>query len=504
MNTDQLADNPAELVRSYAQTLTIPTGLLKGQRFDLHPFQTDWLTAALFSDIVRSAYLCIARKNAKTALIALILLCYLCGPLNVKNWRAIVASCDRDKADELKRQLEEIKEASGIPDKRLRIYADKATGLHGSEVTFLSGSGNSGQAAGADLSIIDELGLLEERDRPLVQAMTTATAGRDGRLLCISIRGGGPFMLEAEERARALASVCYVEFSGRSGAPLDDEENWHAANPGLAVGIKSLTGFRAQAEAAMLTPADQNGFRALHLNERLNPNQETIVTVDQWKACLVEHLPPREGPCVVGWDLGSSNSFCSVAGMWGNGRTEVWSAIGGVPALAERSAADGHGRGLYVLMQERGELTVYEGWRVTPVGAFIKDVVSRLSGQHVLAVGCDRHRSDEAETALEEAKVNWPIFYRGQGKGKDGVHDTMACQRLVLSKTLKAQESLMLSLAISQSVIQYDSNANPCLNKTNQKARIDALSALVICAGLYEKHLAKKKKPRRYIGIVGE
>ena len=62
----------------------------------------------------------------------------------------------------------------------------------------------------------------------------------------------------------------------------------------------------------------------------------------------------------------------------------------------------------------------------------------------------------------------------------------------------------MLSLAISQSVIQYDSNANPCLDKKNQKARIDALSALVICAGLYEKHLAKKRKPRRYIGIVGE
>ena len=478
--------------------------MLQGQRFQLHDFQTDWLRAALFSEAVRSAYLCISRKNAKTALIAIILLCYLCGPLNAENWRAIVASCDKDKADELLRQIEEIKKASDIPDSKLRIFADKAIGLNGAEVSFLSGSGNSGQAAGADLSVIDEMGLLEERDRPLVQAMTTATAARDGRLLCISIRGGGPFMEEAKERAKTLPSVYYKEFSGRPGAPLDDEENWHRANPGLAVGIKSLIGFRAQAEAAMLTPADQNGFRALHLNERLNPNQQTIVSVSDWQACLVEELPPREGPCVVGWDLGSSNSFCSVAAMWKSGRLEVWSAIGGVPALAERSAADGHGKALYPLMQERGELTVYEGWRVTPVGAFIKDVVSRLAGQHVLAVGCDRHRSDEAETALEEAKVNWPIFYRGQGKGKDGVADTMACQRLILSKTLKAEESLMLSLAISQSVIQYDSNANPCLNKTNQKARIDALSALVICAGLYETHLAKKKRPRRYIGIVGE
>ena len=76
-----------------------------------------------------------------------------------------------------------------------------------------------------------------------------------------------PFMSEAEERAKTLKSVYYTEYAGTPGASLDDEENWHRANPGLAVGIKSLTGFRAQAEAAMLTPADQNGFRALHLNE---------------------------------------------------------------------------------------------------------------------------------------------------------------------------------------------------------------------------------------------
>ena len=475
---------------------------MRGQRFKLHDFQTDWLREALFSELVRSAYLCIARKNAKTALIAIILLAYLCGPLNAENWRAIVASCDKDKADELLRQIEEIKKASDIPDSKLRIYANKVVGLNDASASFLSSSSNSGQAAGSDLSVIDELGLLAERDRPLVQAMTTATAGRDGRLLCISIRGGGPFMEEAKERAKTLPSVYYKEFSGKPGAALDDEPNWHQANPGLAVGIKSLTGFRAQAEAAMLTPADQNGFRALHLNERLNPNQQTIVSVSDWQACLVKELPPREGSCVVSYDLGSSNSFCSAAVMWKSGRTEVWSAIGGKPPLAERSAADGHGKALYPLMQERGELTVYEGWRVTPVGAFIKDVVSRLEGQHVLAVGCDRYRSDEAEQALEDAKVNWPIYYRGQGKGKDGIADTMSAQRLILSKTLKAQESLMLSLAISQSVIQYDSNANPCLNKTNQKARIDALSALVICAGLYEKHLAKPKRARRYIGLI--
>ena len=76
------------------------------------------------------------------------------------------------------------------------------------------------------------MGLLEERDRPLVQAMTTATAAEMGGFYAISIRGSSPFMSEAEERAKTLPSVYYQEYAGTPGAALDDEENWHAANPG--------------------------------------------------------------------------------------------------------------------------------------------------------------------------------------------------------------------------------------------------------------------------------
>ena len=80
----------------------------------------------------------------------------------------------------------------------------------------------------------------------------------------------------------------------------------------------------------------------------------------------------------------------------------------------------------------------------------------------------------------------------------------MAFQRVVIGKTIKVTESLMMSLAISQSMIQTDGNGNPCLSKTNTKARVDALSATVIAAGLYEKYLKKSRRKRRYIGIVGE
>ena len=59
-------------------TLVVPTGIRSpDEHFQLHPFQKDWLQrSAFFNEAVRSALLAcltIARKNAKTAIIAIIL-----------------------------------------------------------------------------------------------------------------------------------------------------------------------------------------------------------------------------------------------------------------------------------------------------------------------------------------------------------------------------------------------------------------------------------------------
>ena len=50
-------------------------------------------------------------------------------------------------------------------------------------------------------------------------------------------------------------------------ARLDDEAGWHAANPGLAVGIKDLEYMRHESQRALTTPADASSFRAYDLNQ---------------------------------------------------------------------------------------------------------------------------------------------------------------------------------------------------------------------------------------------
>ena len=71
--------------------------------------------------------LCMARKNGKSALCSVLALGYLCGPLNVAGWRGAVASLSVLKANELRRQCEEIAVASRL-DGLCRFVRSAATG----------------------------------------------------------------------------------------------------------------------------------------------------------------------------------------------------------------------------------------------------------------------------------------------------------------------------------------------------------------------------------------
>ena len=54
----------------------------------------------------------------------------------------------------------------------------------------------------------------------------------------------------------------------------------------------------------------------------------------------------------------------------------------------------------------------------------------------------------------------------------------------------------LLEAAISESVIAYDSNGNPSLQKGRQKGRIDALQAAVLAVGLGSRRLeAERSSP---------
>ena len=455
-------------------------------------FAVDWLRAALAPD-VREAGLFMARKNAKSAICAVYLLGRLAGPLRTAGYRAGIASVDKLKAAELKTQMEAIALASRLEG--LRFLRSPTPGRVVSEsgtVDILSADKSAGHASGFDDALVDELGLLAERDRALINGLRTSTSAKDGRFLAISILGDAPFPQEMIKRQADPATVVHV-YRPQDDCALDDPNAWHAANPGLEVGIKSLSYMRDESRRVLATPSDQGHFRAFDLNQPQSPTREMICSVADWSACVADELPERDGRCVVGFDLGGSSSMTALAALWpGTGRLEAWAAFPDTPDLKTRSEAD---NAPYLDMLERGELTLYAG-RVTPAAVFLRDCAERLAGQRVIAAGADRYRRAEALQALEQARVRWPVSWRGMGAHAkaDGSHDVRAFQKRVLRRGFALRRSLLLASAIKESSIRRDPSGNPALDKHRQAGRIDALSATVIAAGLAEIHKPRKRK----------
>ena len=469
---------------TWAEGLYVPAGMLSGQTYVIPDWQRDFINSVM-SDNIREAGLSVARKNGKSGLIALYLLAHLLGPLRKPGWRALVCSLTGRLARELWHAINDIVDRNGLTGIKLRSTPQpgRITGRNGTVVDFLAADRSTGHAVGSDVAIIDEAGLLTERERPLWNALLSSVSGRDGKLICISIRGDGPMFSELADRA-SMPSVHWVEFAADTRLALDDEVAWHQANPGLATGIKSDRYMRDMAARALASPSDQASFQAYDLNRPQAPSRELILSVQDWQQIVTDTLPMRMGVCCLGVDIGGSSSMtCAVAYWPETGRMEVRGAFPAFPALTVRGDSDGVG-GLYERMRERGELSVYPG-RVTDVVMWFDDMASWLAGCDV-RVAMDRYRRAEAQDAMFKAGIQWPVQWRGMGHSHtaDGSADVRAFQRLCLSKSVQVKRSLMMESAIRDSAIVRDAAGNPKLDRSHVKGRIDALQAGVLALGM--------------------
>ena len=475
-------DDPARAVAEWAQRrLVVPPGHANaGKPLVLPQYFVDFLTDALVPG-VREAGCFVARKNAKSACVAVLLLAFLAldGPLRRRGFRGAIASISREKASELWQQLKDIAVAAGLAGLNFGKVPRHVRSAWG-RVDILSADKHAGHASGFDLAIADELGLFPEKGRDLVAGLLSSTSARDGRLLAISILGNSPLAREMVDRQDDPSTVVHLH-QAPPGCRVDDERAWAQANPTLGT-IKSLSYMEAMSRRASLHPSEQTSFRAFDLNQAGDPGVQMIVDPALWNVVANKRKPERAGPCYVGIDLGGSSSMTAGAAYWPeSGRLDCWGAFGDIPSLADRGEGDGVGE-RYVTMQKRGLLRTWPG-RVTPVSEFMAWLAEELAGENIELAVADRYRKAECEDAMARANVSWRMEWRGVGCGQHGCEDVRAFQKAVAAGTLRPGENLLLESAIFESVIRFDANGNPALDKGRRKGRIDALSAATLCIG---------------------
>ncbi len=470
--------NPGEVLAAWArENLIIPPGHRNaGQPFELPEYLIKFLNDAATHP---ESLLCIARKNAKSAAIAVYALGRLCGPLIVPGWRGGCLSISKLKAAELKTQMQQIAEASNLEG--LQFMRSPAPGHvlgpYGGKFEILC----EGHASGFDDSIIDEIGLLQEKDRETVASMRSAVSARAGRFIGLTVHGSGPFVPEILKR-EGQQGLAIHHYAASLDCELDDRAAWQAANPGLDI-VKEVSYMEQEAARVAATPADESSFRALDLNAPLEPSEEVILTpADLKHRVFTDNPPERLGPVIVCFDFGESKSATAAFAIWPqSGRCEAWIAFGSNPSLRTRSKADD---AAYEEMEKRGELKVYEG-RITPVKEFLKDVAADLEGEEILHCACDQYKRAEAQDFLDQS-TGWQLTHAEGSQGH--AKDVRSLTRLVQSDRLRMKPSLCFTSAIAKHKAKRDQAGNPKINKQRTRGRIDVLSAALIAAGLSEKY----------------
>ena len=482
------ADPVGELVTWSREVLRVPAGHpLAGQPMALPNFAVDFLRAGWGA---HESALCIARKNAKSAICAVLALGFLAGPLRVAGWRGAVASVSKEKADELRAQIEAIAVASELEGLRFRRspYPGKVISETGT-VEVLSSDRTAGHSSSFDLVVVDETGLMPERSRELLAGLRSSVSAKGGRTVHISVRGDSPLYAEILNNPAVVSRV----YQAPDGCALDDEGGWRAANPGLGT-IKQRAYLRNEVERIRGVPTDEPSFRAFDLNQALSPTREMIFSPDDLRGCFVEDLPERKGPAYLGVDIGEATSATCASAVWpATGRVETWMAYGDTPPIADRAKRDD---APYMEMIQRGELRLYPG-RVVHPDVFLADVQVELVGVKVERAAADSYKDSEVRDFLDRAAVRWEVDFRRVGAGKDGGRDVRALQRLVLNRRLRMLPNVALVSAISKSTIRRDPNGNPGLDKSTSRGRIDLLSSLVIAAGLAEPAFDRPPRRRR-------
>lgn len=485
------ASKEAAAALRFLPKLIVPEGRLAGRHVKLASYQKDFVRGA-FAKGIEVGVLSIGRGNAKTALSAGLALGHLMGEIAPQPKREILfAARNRDQAKTAFGFL--VGYIEGLPEEEQEQFTirrgsklEVETDMNGGGLArVIAADGKSILGGAPTLAILDERAAWErEKGDNLENAILSGLGKRDGKALIISTSAPD----DANTFSRWMDEPppgTYVQEHRPDIAFAPDDPAAHLiANPGSKEGIgPSPEWLMAQAKRAMARGGSAlSSFRNLNLNQRVAADDRSVLlTVDEWLGCEVspDDLPERQGPVVLGVDLGGSRSMSAAALYWPDtGRLECFGAFPSTPSLEDRGQSDGVS-GRYIEMRDRGEL-VTMGDTTVPVARFLSDVVAKLDGQAPAAIVGDRFRHAEFVEALREAGLDRvPMIYRGFG-WQDGSEDCERMRRAVFEGDVQTLPSLLLRSAFADAITLVDPAGNHKLAKGRSTGRIDAAAATVI------------------------
>ncbi|HIU07320.1 MAG TPA: terminase large subunit [Candidatus Limiplasma pullistercoris] len=490
-------ERKAQRVVRFIEALRHTKGEFHGQPFHLLPWQ-EKIIRDVFGTVrdddlsmrqYTTAYIEIPKKNGKSELGAAIALNML---INDDEWKAEVYSCasDRQQAaivfdvavDMVRQSPALMKRVKIIPSTRRMIYQPT-----GSIYQVLSSEVATKHGLNVSACIFDELhtqptralydvmtqGSGDARKQPLWFLLTTA--GTDRNSICWEVHQKALDIIEG----RKIDPRFYpVLFGLPDDADWTSEENWYRANPSLDHTI-TIDKVRDAFRKAQETPADENQFRQLRLNQWVKQSVRWM-PMDKWDECggVVDPYALEGRACYAGLDLSSTSDLTALVLVFPpTSEDEPYIALPffWLPeeTLSLRVRRD---HVPYDQWAKRGFIQTTEG-NVVHYG-FIERFICELGERYdIREIAHDRWNATMMVQTLEDDGFTMVPF--GQGF-KDMSPPTKELMRLVLEHRLCHGGHPVLRWNMDNAFVRTDPAGNLKLDKEKSTEKVDGAVALVM------------------------
>lgn len=487
----------------FIEALKVPEGKLSGRNIRLAQFQRQFIDGAVNKNTAM-ACLSVGRGNGKSTLTAGLGLGALLGIWDDQPRREIlVAARVRDQASVvftyvlgLIASLPEELQEQIIVRRGARLEFEYEGNGGGHILRCIAAEPKNALGTSPTLAIMDERGHWhDDKGDDLEAALLSGLGKRGGQCYMISTSASSDTHSFSQWLDAPPEGAYVQEHRPEVGLPADDVDSLMVANPGAVEGIgSSLEWLQAQARRAIARGGSSlSSFRLYNRNERVSgERRDMLIDVDTWLDCEVGELPPREGPLIVGVDLGGSSSMSAAVLYWPEThRMESFGAFPNEPNLEDRGHRDGV-RGRYVEMEQRGELVTLGG-SIVPADKFLALIARKTDGYPIACLTSDRYRQSEFEEAMRKAGLRVPVVWRGMG-WRDGAEDVERFRQAVFDDQVKALPSMLMRSALSDAVTISDVSGNAKLAKARSLGRIDPAAAAVLAVAEGRRLLGRKPK----------
>ena len=472
-------------IESYCRA---PEGMLVGQPIKLDEFQRKFILDIYDNPAgTRRAYLSIARKNGKTALIAGIMLAHLVGPEAKLNSQIISGARSREQASQVYNYASKMVMLSPKLSEIVRVVPSgkKLIGLPlNVEYKALSAEGKTAHGLSPIVGILDEVGQVTGPQDDFIDAITTAQGAHESPLLiAISTQASSDADLFSQwiddaKNSQDQKIVSHV-YAADENADLLDENAWKAANPALG-SFRSLDDLREQAKQASRMPSAENTFRNLCLNQRVS-TVSPFISRDVWASCSGKIIDFSNVPVYIGLDLSARTDLTAlvIIGKINN----IWHVVPYFwtpeQGLLDRAKRD----------RQPYDVWVKQGYLQTTTGATVdyeivaQDIAEIVSNLNVQAIAYDRWRIDLLKKEFENLQIELPLVEWGQGF-KDMSPALDALEAELLNARVAHGGHPVLTMCAANAIVQKDAAGNRKLDKQKANGRIDGMVAMAMAFGV--------------------